>query len=60
LLLHSFHKLFDNTLKYYEQTVARDTIAELSNNLFTRFIGLAKEEKDPELKNTYEFLAAYW
>ena len=60
LLLHSFHKLFDNTLKYYEQTVARDTIAELSNNLFTRFIGLAKEEKDPELKNTYEFLATYW
>ena len=60
LLLHSFHKLFDNTLKYYEQTVARDTIKDLSNKLFNKFVDLSESETDKDLKNTYEFLAAYW
>jgi hypothetical protein len=59
-LLHSFHKLFDNTLKYYEQTTARNTIKDLSNELFNKFVDLAKEESDSDLKDTYEFLAAYW
>lgn len=60
LVLHSFHKLFDNTLKFYEQTVSRDTIRELSLNLFDKFSTLAKNEKNGDLKETYEFLAAYW
>ena len=60
LLLHSYHKLFDNTLKFYEQTVSRDTVKELSQNLFDKFANLAKSESDPDLKETYEFLAAYW
>lgn len=60
LLLHSFHKLFDNTLKYYEQTVSRDSIRELSNNLFNKFTDLAKNETDDNLKETYEFLSTYW
>ncbi|MBQ5945247.1 DUF3160 domain-containing protein [bacterium] len=59
LVLHSFHKLFDNTLKYYEQTISRDTIKELSQNLFDKFSTLAKNEKNGDLKETYEFLAAY-
>ena len=59
LLLHSFHKLFDNTLKYYEQTTARNTIKDLSNKLFNKFVDLAKNETDSNLKDTYEFLAAY-
>ena len=59
LLLHSFHKLFDNTLKYYEQTTARNTIKDLSNELFKKFVNLAKNETDPDLKDNYEFLAAY-
>jgi hypothetical protein len=59
-LLHSFHKLFDNTLKYYEQTTARTTIKDLSNKLFNKFVNLAKNETDSDLKETYEFLAAYW
>ena len=59
LLLHSFHKLFDNTLKYYEQTTARNTIKDLSNKLFEKFVDLAENETDPDLKETYEFLAAY-
>ena len=60
LVLHSFHKLFDNTLKYYEQTISRDTIKELSQNLFDKFSTLAKNEKNGDLRETYEFLAAYW
>ena len=60
LLLHSFHKLFDNTLKYYEQTISRDTIKDLSQDLFDKFSNLAKNETDPDLKETYNFLAAYW
>ncbi len=60
LLLHSFHKLFDNTLKYYEQTISRDTIKDLSQDLFDKFSNLAKNEIDPDLKETYNFLAAYW
>ena len=60
LVLHSFHKLFDNTLKYYEQTVARDTVKELSQKLFDKFSTLAKNEKNGDLRETYEFLAAYW
>ena len=60
LLLHSFHKLFDNTLKYYEQTTARNTIKDLSNELFEKFVDLAENEMDSNLKDTYEFLAAYW
>ena len=59
LLLHSFHKLFDNTLKYYEQTVSRDTIKELSQTLFDKFIGLHKLTSYTPLSETYEFLAAY-
>jgi hypothetical protein len=58
--LHSFHKLFDNTLKYYEQTTARNTIKDLSNELFEKFVDLAEDETDSNLKDTYEFLAAYW
>ena len=60
LLLHSFHKLFDNTLKYYEKTISRDTVKDLSQNLFEKFANLAKSESDTDLKETYEFLAAYW
>ena len=58
--MHSFHKLFDNTLKYYEQTIARNTIKDLSNELFEKFVDLAENETDSNLKDTYEFLAAYW
>ena len=60
LLLHSFHKLFDNTLKYYEQTVARVELANLSKELYDKFSELYNATDDPELKETYEFLKMYW
>lgn len=60
LLLHSYHRLFENSLKYYEETQARNTIAELSYNLTAKYTRLALQEENPELKEIYQFLAAYW
>lgn len=59
LLLHIYHKLFSNSLKYYEETIARPTITNLSQSLFEKFDKLAQKTTDPELKKNYEFLAAY-
>ena len=60
LLLHAYHRLFENSLKYYEETQARNTIAELSYKLAEKFEGLSLNENNWELKEIYEFLAAYW
>ncbi len=60
LLLHAYHRLFENSLKYYEETQARNTIAELSYNLTAKYTRLALQEENPELKEIYQFLAAYW
>jgi len=60
MLLHVFHKLFSNGLKYYEEQIARPTVAALSHKLYTQYLNLSKTEKNPELKSIYEFLAAYW
>lgn len=59
MLLHIYHRLFDNSLKFYEESVARPMLTQLSTSLFQKFIGLAKNTKDAELKQHYEFLAAY-
>lgn len=59
LLLHTYHRLFSNSLKYYEETVARPVVAELSQSLFEKFSTLEKNTSDPTLKKYYEFLEAY-
>ncbi len=59
LLLHVYHRLFDNSLKYYEETTARPMVADLSKSLFEKFITLTKQTTDPQLKKNYELLAAY-
>lgn len=59
LLLHVYHRLFDNSLKYYEETIARPMVTELSQSLFEKFIWLSQQTTDTELKKNYEFLAAY-
>lgn len=59
LLLHVYHRLFDNSLKYYEETIARPTITKLSESLFDKFNELAQTTTDTDLKKHYEFLAAY-
>jgi hypothetical protein len=58
LLLHVYHKLFDNGLKYYEEQIARPTMATLSEKLYNQYVQLSKD--NTPLKSTYEFLAAYW
>lgn len=59
LLLHVYHKLFENSLKYYEETQARNTIMDLSESLYDKFLTLSENESDSELKEIYQFLAAY-
>jgi hypothetical protein len=60
LLLHVYHKLFENSLKYYEETEARDTIASMAAHMVQKFNTLASQEENSELKEIYQFLAAYW
>lgn len=60
LLLHSYHKLFDNALKGYEKKTARPMMNQLSKTLFEKYDTLAKKEEKSELKDYYEFLSAYW
>lgn len=59
LLLHTYHRIFSNSLKHYEETVARPMITELSQSLFEKFNTLAQTTNDAELKKNYEFLATY-
>lgn len=59
LLLHVYHRLFDNSLKYYEESIARPMVTELSQSLFEKFSTLAQQATDTEVKKNYEFLAAY-
>jgi len=60
LLLHSYHKLFDNALKGYEKKTARPMMNQLSKTLFEKYDALAKKEEKSELKDYYEFLSVYW
>lgn len=59
LLLHLYHRIFDNSLKYYEETVARPMLTELSKSLFIKFLALSQKTTDQNLKKNYELLAAY-
>ena len=54
LLLHVFHKIFDNELQYFEETQARPTLAKHAELMFNTF----KDAQDN--KDINEFLAAYW
>lgn len=58
-MLHLYHRVFDNSLKYYEETTARPMLTTLSKSLFDKFIGLAQKTTDQNLKSNYELLAAY-
>ncbi|MDR2191187.1 MAG: DUF3160 domain-containing protein [Candidatus Peribacteria bacterium] len=60
LLLHIYHKLFDNGLKYYEEQIARPTLTTLSETLYQQYLTASQQEKNPELQSFYAFLAAYW
>lgn len=59
MLLHIRYKLFEQQLKHYEETTARQTIKDISDTQFARFVQLSKITKNPELKNTYDLLATY-
>ena len=59
LLLHLYHRIFDNSLKYFEEATARPMLTDLSKSLFTKFLTLAQKTSDQNLKKNYEMLAAY-
>lgn len=60
LVLHLYHKIFDNALKSYEETKARPVMQVFASNMLNKFDQLAKKEKNPDLKRQYDFLTAYW
>lgn len=60
LLLHVFHKIFSNELKYFEESSARKTLAQLSEKMFQHFLYLSEHEKDGNLIEKSQFLTAYW
>ena len=61
LLLHVFHKIFSNELKYFEESSARVTLSNLSEKAFKHFLALSKSTKqDKNLNEKASFLTAYW
>lgn len=61
LLLHTFHKIFSNELKYFEESSARVTLSDLSEKAFKHFLALSKSTKqDKNLNEKASFLTAYW
>ena len=55
LLLHVFHKIFDNELQYFEESQARPTLANHAELMFNTFKNAQAGNKELN-----EFLAAYW
>lgn len=60
MLLHFYHKIFANSLRYYEESIARNTMQKLSENMFDKFTKLYKENQNNELSSYYAFSVAYW
>ena len=58
LLLHVYHRVFDNSLKYYEETTARPMLTKLSQALFEKFITLAKQT--PDTQNNHKWDHQQW
>lgn len=60
LLLHVFHKIFSNELKYFEESSARVTLSDLSEKAFKHFLALSQDKKQPKnLTEKASFLTAY-
>lgn len=60
MLLHFYHKIFSNSLRYYEESVARNTMQNLSEKMFSKFVDLYQTNKNKELTPYYAFSVAYW
>lgn len=58
LLLHSYHKLFANSLKEYEVTTAREKLSNIVSESLTTFSTLSKTAT-PQMKPYYDYLTAY-
>ena len=58
-LLHVFHKIFDNELKYKEETDLRQKVVNIAQTEFGKYKNKYLKTKDKNLKEIYGFLAAY-
>lgn len=59
LLLHTYHKLFSNSLKYYEMKTARSQVADIAQESMQHFAQLAKKASS-DARAYYDYLTAYW
>jgi len=60
MLLHFYHKIFANSLRYYEESVAREIMQDLSEKMFLKFADLYQKNKNNDLAPYYAFSTAYW
>ena len=59
LLLHIFHKVFDNELKYKEESELRKKVWEIAQVEFKKYKNKYIETTTKKLKNIYGFLVSY-
>jgi len=59
MMLHIYHKIFSNSLRFYEESKARTIVSELSTTMFTKFSNLYQQNKNSELAPYYAYAAAY-
>lgn len=60
MLLHFYHKLFSNALRFYEESTARTIMVNLSETLFSKFSKLYQQNKNTPLAPYYAYATAYW
>lgn len=59
MLLHFYHKIFSNALRFYEESTARTIMVDLSESMFSKFSNLYQQNKDTALAPYYAYATAY-
>jgi len=60
MMLHFYHKIFSNSLRYYEESKARNIMVDLSTAMFTKFSQLYQQNIASPLAPYYAYATAYW
>lgn len=59
MLLHVYHKLFENSLIAYEEKTLRPQFAQVSIQLADHYLDLLNKASSPDEKHIYGYLASY-
>lgn len=59
MMLHFYHKIFSNALRFYEESNARTIMADLSKDMFSKFSKLYQQNKNTALAPYYAYATAY-